>query len=342
MVAVLAAVLLAVAGIAVVVSGDEDEPTPTAGGAGAAPLDLDGARTYVAVGADGEAVELHAEPGGDATGTAPEPDHALGGYVLVAPYDTEPGWVQVFLPDGATAWVDQGAVEVDPVNVVVTATATAVQPDGSGGGVVAVYGQPGDAEPNVEVSNPTSADGLDVGPVVFLVHGPYDPTAEWLEVDLPLRPNGATGWVRAGDLAVSVNRFEIEVALGEHTITVRDGDEVVLEEPIGVGTEQTPTPGGTFYVRSLIASTDPAYGTYAFGLSGFSEVHETFNGGPGDIGIHGTDDPSTIGTDVSNGCVRLEDEAVVRLAGLLPEAAAEQSDEPQITTGLGVPVVVRA
>lgn len=338
----LAAVLAVLVGVAVAVSGGgDDEPTTTADG-GDGPLDLDDARTYLAVGADGEALELYAEPGGEATGTAPEADAALGGYVLVAPYDTEPGWVQVFLPDGTTAWVDQGDVEVDPVNVVVTATATEVQPDGSGGGSVPVYGQPGDAEPNVEVTNPTSADGLLVGPVVFLVHGPYDPTAEWLEVDLPLRPNGTTGWVRAADLAVSVNRFEIEVALGAHTITVRDGGEVVFEEPIGVGTEQTPTPGGTFYVRSLIASTDPAYGTYAFGLSGFSEVHETFNGGPGDIGIHGTNDPSTIGTDVSNGCIRLEDEAVVRLAGLLPEAVGAPSDEPQITTGLGVPVTVRA
>ena len=51
------------------------------------------------------------------------------------------------------------------------------------------------------------------------------------------------------------------------------------------------TPGGLFYIRSLIASTNPVYGPYAYGLSGFSEVHDSFNGGPGDIGIHGTDDP---------------------------------------------------
>jgi lipoprotein-anchoring transpeptidase ErfK/SrfK len=109
-----------------------------------------------------------------------------------------------------------------------------------------------------------------------------------------------------------------------------------------VGTTNTPTPGGAFYIRSLIASTDPVYGTYAFGLSGFSEVHETFNGGPGDIGIHGTSDPAAVGTDVSNGCIRLTNDKIEQLAGLLPEAAGGQSDAPAVTTGLGVPVRVLA
>ena len=177
---------------------------------------------------------------------------------------------------------------------------------------------------------------------MFLTAGPYDPQAEWTKVYLPVRPNGTTGFVRAEDVDVSGNRFRVEVELTGHRLRLYDGEQKVLEEEIGVGTQNTPTPGGVFYIRSLIASTDPAYGTYAFGLSGFSEIHESFNGGPGDIGIHGTDDPSTIGTDVSNGCIRLRDETVIHLAEVLPEATGGQSDQPQISTGLGVPVEVLA
>jgi lipoprotein-anchoring transpeptidase ErfK/SrfK len=148
--------------------------------------------------------------------------------------------------------------------------------------------------------------------------------------------------VRRADVTLTAHQYRIEVRLQNHVIDVFDADERVLHAPIGVGTGQTPTPGGAFYIRSLIASTDPAYGTYAFGLSGFSEVHETFNGGPGDIGIHGTSDPSTIGTDVSNGCIRLDNEEIERLATVLPEASGPQSDAPAVTTGLGVPVRVIA
>lgn len=334
-------VVLGLAVTAVVLSGGDDEPRQADGG-GEAPNELDAASSYRVVPGDG-GLTLYEQPDESSVGVeAPAPDEALGGFVVAAPYDAEDGWLQVWLPDGATRWVHAEDAEVQQVNVVATATSTAVDSTGAGGGAVPVFGTADSAAPNIEVSNPTSADGVNVGPVVFLVKGPYDPTATRLEVELPIRPNGTTGWVDADGMAISVNRFRIQVGLSDHTIQVRDGDEVVLEEAIGVGTEQTPTPGGTFYIRSLIASTDPAYGTYAFGLSGFSDVHETFNGGPGDIGIHGTNDPSTIGTDVSNGCIRLTDEAVVRLASLLPEAQGTQSDQPEITTGLGVPVTVVA
>jgi lipoprotein-anchoring transpeptidase ErfK/SrfK len=60
------------------------------------------------------------------------------------------------------------------------------------------------------------------------------------------------------------------------------------------------------------------YGTYAYGLSGFSEVLETFNGGPGQLGIHGTNDPASIGQKVSSGCVRLKNADIDKLAALLP------------------------
>lgn len=307
--------------------------------------DLDPAATYVASADAPVAVFGSVDDAEPRTEVAPPTggDAAVSdGFVLVAPYETEPGWHEVHLPEGGSGWVRDADVELAETNVVAVGRGTDVDPSGAGGGEVAVYDAPDAPEPSQVISNPKSAEGLNVGPVVFLAAGPYDPQAEWTKVYLPVRPNGTTGYVRSGDVDVTTNRFRVEVELTDHRIRLFDGEEQVLEEDIGVGTDNTPTPGGVFYIRSLIASTDPVYGTFAFGLSGFSEVHQSFNGGPGDIGIHGTNDPSTIGTDVSNGCIRLRDETVIHLAEVLPEATGSQSDQPQISTGLGVPVEVLA
>ena len=55
-----------------------------------------------------------------------------------------------------------------------------------------------------------------------------------------------------------------------------------------------------------------------FGLSAFSDVYTSFAGGPGQVGLHGTNDPSGLGRDVSHGCVRVTNEAITALAQQLP------------------------
>ncbi|MBW3648616.1 MAG: L,D-transpeptidase, partial [Actinobacteria bacterium] len=60
------------------------------------------------------------------------------------------------------------------------------------------------------------------------------------------------------------------------------------------------------------------YGPYAYGLSGFSTTLDTFAGGEAVIGLHGTNDPASIGKDVSFGCIRLNNADIRELADLLP------------------------
>ncbi len=159
---------------------------------------------------------------------------------------------------------------------------------------------------------------------VFLVIGRQ---AGWLNVMVPVRPNGSTGWIRAADVSLAGHDFSIVVELGAHKLTVYEGDAVWAEEPVGVGVSNTPTPGGRFFTVELFASQKAAYGPYAYGLSGYSEVFYDFGGGDGQFGIHGTSDPSGIGSDVSNGCIRMNNDAITRLAETLP---------------IGVPVEIRA
>jgi lipoprotein-anchoring transpeptidase ErfK/SrfK len=239
---------------------------------------------------------------------------------ILGPYNRHDGWYAVRLPEargGGRGWVLAEQVLAERVSHAVLAKGTELA---GGGGVATIHAEDAADAPTETFANPVDADGAKVAPVVFLARGPYDPAAEWIEVFLPTRPNGSTGFIEADAVTVTTHTYRVRVELGAHRMQVFDGADQVFDEPIGVGTGATPTPGGLFYIRSLIASTNPVYGPYAYGLSGFSEVHESFNGGPGDIGIHGTDDPSAIGSDVSNGCIRLHNEDISRLAPVLPYA----------------------
>jgi hypothetical protein len=89
--------------------------------------------------------------------------------------------------------------------------------------------------------------------------------------------------------------------------------------PIAVGMRDTPTPRGTFFLNSLLKPPDhnSVYGVLAFGLSAYSNVIRDWTWG-GVVGIHGTNDPSSIGHRVSHGCIRLQNAAIRKLARLLP------------------------
>lgn len=166
-----------------------------------------------------------------------------------------------------------------------------------------VYDTPDSATPSRTLDR---ADELS-GKLVFLVASDSADGLDRLEVFLPVRPNGSMGWVDAADVITTEHEFRAEVRLGDHRLMVWEGDEIVLDTAIAVGTESTPTPGGVFFIKELLQppSPDGPYGTYAYGLSGFSNVLESFSGGEGVIGVHGTNDPAVIGSDVSSGCIRI-------------------------------------
>jgi lipoprotein-anchoring transpeptidase ErfK/SrfK len=176
-----------------------------------------------------------------------------------------------------------------------------------------VFAEPGAAAPARELANPLPSGA----PLTFLVN---QEVPGWLEVHLPVRPNGSRGWVRVGDVSLTGHDFRVEVRLSEHTLAVFEGDEVLFQEPVGLGRSPTPTPGGLFYLLELIEPEDPEgpYGPFAFGLSGFSEELLSYRGGDGRLGLHGTDQPDLVGTDVSAGCLRVSNETIAQLSRLLP------------------------
>lgn len=149
-------------------------------------------------------------------------------------------------------------------------------------------------------------------PIVFLVK---DQEGRRLEVYLPTAPSGSTAWVSVADVTVSSVTYRIEVSLSERRVRVFDGDEAVLDEPASIGRSDRPEAGVVYYLKELLQppDADGPYGSYAYGLSGFSTDLASFEEGTGIVGIHGTDDPDAVGTDVRTGCIGLDNDVISRL-----------------------------
>jgi len=181
------------------------------------------------------------------------------------------------------------------------------------GGSITVYQAPVRDKVLVTLANPAPGGQ----PWVFLVKSRRQ---GWDEVYLPRRPNGSTGWVKAGKVVLALDAYRVGVSLSAHMVTVWKNGVVVHRYRAGVGKPSTPTPTGHFFLVQLLRQPTPdgEYGPYAFGLSSFSTALSSFGGGPGQIGLHGTNDPAGLGTDVSHGCVRIDNAAITQLAHVLP------------------------
>ena len=149
----------------------------------------------------------------------------------------------------------------------------------------------------------------------------------WFEIHLPVRPNGSRGWVRAAEVKPLTMRHELRIDLSEHRLDLYERGAKIRSYPIGVGKGDTPSPVGTFYVAVKVKPANPnsVYGVLIMALSGFSEKLTDWPGG-GQAGIHGTNDPSKVGTDVSNGCIRMRNADILELTNFAP---------------LGTPVVIQ-
>lgn len=196
---------------------------------------------------------------------------------------------------------------------------------------VEVFDEPDAAEPAHRLQNPKRVDDQgNAAPVVLLVEG-TEVDGEWIHVHVPVPPNGTMGYVRASDVNLRTHDYRITVRLEARRLVLTKAGETLIDVPTGVGRAGRETPPGLYFTTELLQSPDPngVYGPYAYGISGFQddpEIRDDF-GGEAVIGIHGTNEPDKLGTQVSSGCIRVDNETITEMANMLP---------------LGVPVEVVA
>lgn len=96
--------------------------------------------------------------------------------------------------------------------------------------------------------------------------------------------------------------YSIRISLSKKKLYLMQNGSVAHSFPVAIGKKQTPTPVGRFTIISKAPKPGGVYGAYWLGLS---LPHH---------GIHGTNNPASIGKEISGGCIRMHNQDVGELA----------------------------
>jgi len=120
----------------------------------------------------------------------------------------------------------------------------------------------------------------------------------------------------------------VKVDVKTNMLGVFEAEKIVAACPVTVGSGQTQTPIGDWKVRGIVKMPTFRYDEQMLNRGERSRNFLILKPGPNNpvgviwialnkrgIGIHGTDEPDTIGKGVSHGCIRLANWDIVRLAG---------------------------
>jgi lipoprotein-anchoring transpeptidase ErfK/SrfK len=136
----------------------------------------------------------------------------------------------------------------------------------------------------------------------------------WLRVRLPWRPNEARGWLRARAVSLRPTPWRISISRAARTLALYRAGRRVRRLAIVVGAPATPTPQGLFsIVHAWRGNPGDFTGSWILGLTAHSDVLREFDGGNGQVGIHGRGGASLadpLGTAASHGCIRLANRAI--------------------------------
>jgi len=140
----------------------------------------------------------------------------------------------------------------------------------------------------------------------------------WLQVRVPRRPNGRTGWVRDEMISSSlyIVRTLLVVDRRKLRATLYKKGKKIWSARVGIGKKGTPTPRGQFWIRERLKGLGGTYGPWAFGTSAYSSLSDWPGGGV--VGIHGTNQPRLIPGRPSHGCIRVRNDKIRQLARLMP------------------------
>lgn len=100
--------------------------------------------------------------------------------------------------------------------------------------------------------------------------------------------------------------YSIQISIGKRRLALFQNGKLARVYPIAVGKMLTNTPAGEFVIVNRELNPGGPFGVMWLSLSKQG------------YGIHGTNDPSSIGKAVSHGCVRMYNRDVLQLAELVP------------------------
>jgi lipoprotein-anchoring transpeptidase ErfK/SrfK len=116
----------------------------------------------------------------------------------------------------------------------------------------------------------------------------------------------------------SRSRRIVLVSLEDRRLAVLENEKVLAYFPVAVGAEVSPSPTGDFAIVSRLANPTYYHHGVVIGAGRGNPVGTRWMGlSLKGYGIHGTNDPSSIGHATSHGCIRLRNRDVEKLYAML-------------------------
>jgi L,D-transpeptidase ErfK/SrfK len=103
-----------------------------------------------------------------------------------------------------------------------------------------------------------------------------------------------------------VSTYKIVVSLSQRRLYLYENNHLKKSYPVGIGKILSRTPAGDFIIVNKQPNPGGPYGAMWMGLS---KRH---------YGVHGTNNPASIGKRVSKGCIRMYNHDVLELASIVP------------------------
>jgi L,D-transpeptidase catalytic domain len=126
---------------------------------------------------------------------------------------------------------------------------------------------------------------------------------------------------------VNPDRYNLRVSTVDKLVEIREGTRLVASFPVTPGSDNLPTPKGSWIIRSKVYFPEFRWDEAMLNTGKRSEQFHVLPPGPNNpvgvmwmgiskdgIGLHGTNNPNTIGRASSHGCIRLANWDAVRLA----------------------------
>jgi len=140
----------------------------------------------------------------------------------------------------------------------------------------------------------------------------------WAKVYVPARPNGTVAWVQTAQFNWGSSNRMLQINVANNTVTVFEGSNVLLTTSAVTGKSTSRTPLAQGWVEEIMAGPSSAFGPRLISLGIFSNDLNSFSGGIPKVALHGTNNPGLMGQYASNGCIRVRNEIINQIAGMMP------------------------
>lgn len=104
------------------------------------------------------------------------------------------------------------------------------------------------------------------------------------------------------------SEYSITVDVAAKKLSLFKNGKLFKTYTVAIGKPSSPTPKGNFKIINKAENPGGPFGAKWLGL----------NAPNGDYGIHGTNNPNSIGKAVSNGCIRTYNKNIIEIYNLVP------------------------